>query len=110
MDSLLRDVQSCEQKRGMPNQSFVCRLRPFWRRPGAIWLVKQEVPKRQFPHSILKLKQTRTPNIDPFTQKDLQRRRAVSPLKIKFTSKKSRQASLRGGISSGAKWLICISS
>jgi hypothetical protein len=29
---------------------------------------------------------------------DVQRRRAVGPLKIKISSKKSRQAALRGGI------------
>jgi hypothetical protein len=34
----------------------------------------------------------------PLTPNDLQRRRAVSPLKIKIPSKKSRQAALREGI------------
>jgi hypothetical protein len=37
-------------------------------------------------------------SIKPLTPNDLQRRRAVSPLKIKIPSKKSRQAALRGGI------------
>jgi hypothetical protein len=36
--------------------------------------------------------------LNPLKTKDLQRRRAVSPLKIKITGKKSRQAALRGGI------------
>jgi hypothetical protein len=36
--------------------------------------------------------------INLLTPNDLQTRRAVSPLKIKIPSKKSRQAALRGGI------------
>jgi hypothetical protein len=36
--------------------------------------------------------------VNSLTPNDLQRRRAVSPLKIKIPSKKSRQAALRGGI------------
>jgi hypothetical protein len=36
--------------------------------------------------------------VSPLTPKDLQRRRAMSPLNIKIPSKKSRQAALRGGI------------
>jgi hypothetical protein len=36
--------------------------------------------------------------VNPLTPNDLKRRRAVSHLKIKITSKKSRQATLRGGI------------
>jgi hypothetical protein len=36
--------------------------------------------------------------INHLTPNDLQRRRAVSPLKIKILSKNSRQATLRGGI------------
>jgi hypothetical protein len=34
---------------------------------------------------------------NPLTPNDLQRRRAVSPFKIKIPSKKSWQAELRGG-------------
>jgi hypothetical protein len=37
-------------------------------------------------------------NVNPLTPNDLQRRRAVSPLKIKIPSKKFRQAALRVGI------------
>jgi hypothetical protein len=40
----------------------------------------------------------RTGFINPLIPNDLQSRRAVSPLKIKILSKKSRQAALRGGI------------
>jgi hypothetical protein len=36
--------------------------------------------------------------INPLTPNDLQRRRAVTPLKIKVPTKKSQQAALRGGI------------
>jgi hypothetical protein len=36
--------------------------------------------------------------INPLTPNDLQKRRAVSPLKIKIPSKNSGQAALRGGI------------
>jgi hypothetical protein len=37
-------------------------------------------------------------DFNPLTPNDLQRRRAMSPLKIKIPSKKYRQAALRGGI------------
>jgi hypothetical protein len=37
-------------------------------------------------------------HINPLTPNDLYRRRAVSPLKIKIPSKKTRQAALSGGI------------
>jgi hypothetical protein len=37
-------------------------------------------------------------SFNPLTPNDLERRRAVSPLKIKIFSKKSRQAALRGWI------------
>jgi hypothetical protein len=36
--------------------------------------------------------------MNPVTANDLHKRRAMSPLKIKVPSKKSRQAALRGGI------------
>jgi hypothetical protein len=36
--------------------------------------------------------------VNPLTPNDLQRRRTVSPLKIKIPSKNTRQAALRGGI------------
>jgi hypothetical protein len=37
-------------------------------------------------------------HLKPLTSNDLQRHRAVSPLKIKIPSTKVRQAALRGGI------------
>jgi hypothetical protein len=49
--------------------------------------VNAQWPSLQYPHII-----------NPLTPNDLQRRRAVSPLKIKIPTKKSRQAALRGGI------------
>jgi hypothetical protein len=47
---------------------------------------------------ITKATDTHSELFNPLTTNDLQRRRAVSPLKIKIPSNKSRQAALREGI------------
>jgi hypothetical protein len=54
--------------------------------------------KKKLPHNMNPLKKKLPHNMNPLIPNNLQRRHAVSPLKIKIPSKKSRQAALRRGI------------
>jgi hypothetical protein len=55
---------------------------------------KKKTPKPNYKYKMLKILSL----LKALTPNDLYRRRAVSPLKIKIPSIKSRQAALRGGI------------
>jgi hypothetical protein len=58
-------------------------------------ITSSEIRREHLPNKILTEYDI---DINHLTPNDLKRRRAVNPLKIKITSKKSRQAALRGGI------------